>query len=156
MLHVALCSSYALPPAIRSTEAFECVDGVFVLAARGSDANFHSPNEVNPAYAELGGLQPVADAVIAAAGAGSFLKAVPYPATLNKYSTSLGHGIDAAQALLQQYIDSCCEARLHPRIVLLGYSQGANVMSDALVGGDGRQGMAELQEYSKHRLASRK
>lgn len=118
----------------------KCVPGVFVLAARGSDETYHMPNVVNPAYADIGGLRNIANQIITAVGKGSYLEAVPYPATLNEYNVSLSHGIDAAQCMIRRYVDRC-SGQIDPKMVLLGFSQGANVLSDALVGGVGSTGL---------------
>ena len=131
--------------------AANCVDGVFIVAARGSDSSWTDPNTTDPDYASIGGMQTIADQIISAVGKGSYLSAVPYPASsdFTQYSTSRGHGIDAAQSMIRNYVDQC-KSTVTPRVVVLGYSQGAQVISDSLAGGDGRASLDAYKQYSKY------
>lgn len=66
---------------------------------------------------------------------GSASVAVDYPATIfddGTYPVSVYEGIDDAIAKIEAYVSACGSAS---RIALLGYSQGGNVMTDALAGG---------------------
>ena len=124
-----------------------CVQGVLIVATRGSDPKWTDYNTTNPSYADIRGLNTIAQDVITTVGKGSYLKAVPYPATLNNNAISLVHGIDAAKDIVRNYVDACAK-KVTPKIVLLGCSQGAQVMSTMLAGGYG-EGALDTQ-YSKH------
>jgi hypothetical protein len=58
--------------------------------------------------------------------------AVNYPATLSNYPDSVTAGIKDTISKIQTYVDTCGSSS---KIVLLGYSQGGNVMTDVLAGG---------------------
>lgn len=67
---------------------------------------------------------------------GSTSIAVDYPATIisssSSYPESVTDGINDAKAKVEAYVDACGSSS---RIVLLGFSQGGNVMTDLLAGG---------------------
>lgn len=104
----------------------DCVSGVYVVAARATDVN-------GTGYQDPGTLGAVADAVTEHVK-NSRTQAVDYPATpdFTHYNESVTIGVDATQSMIRNYVDSC-----GPKspIVVLGYSQGANVISEALSGG---------------------
>lgn len=75
-------------------------------------------------------LGPVASAV-ASACPGSDVVANPYPATLAEYVGSEAAGVDDLARLVREY-RACCPGA--GRLVLLGYSQGAQVTADFLCG----------------------
>jgi hypothetical protein len=58
---------------------------------------------------------------------------VSYPATLTNYASSSAQGVSALKTQLTQEVQSCPSAK----VVLLGYSQGAQVVLDVLGGGGG-------------------
>jgi acetylxylan esterase len=58
-------------------------------------------------------------------------EAVDYPAALAPYGSSEGKGVAAAKAQLTAYVQRCPNAK----VVLMGYSQGADVMGSVLCGG---------------------
>ena len=58
---------------------------------------------------------------------------VNYPATLNNYASSSRQGVTALKAQLTAQVQACPDQK----IVLLGYSQGAHVILDAVGGGGG-------------------
>ncbi|RAL61905.1 hypothetical protein DID88_002968 [Monilinia fructigena] len=58
---------------------------------------------------------------------------VSYPALLNPYLPSVASGVAAMKADLIAAVDACPDQK----IVLLGYSQGAECISDTLAGGGG-------------------
>ncbi|KAA8570120.1 hypothetical protein MFRU_005g02590 [Monilinia fructicola] len=58
---------------------------------------------------------------------------VSYPALLNPYAPSVASGVAAMKADLIAAVDACPDQK----IVLLGYSQGAECISDTLAGGGG-------------------
>jgi hypothetical protein len=126
-----------------------------IVTARGSDGSWMNVDQTNPNYADIGDTQQIADQIIAGVGDGSFLSAVPYPTSgdFSQYSTSLGHGIDATQSIIKNYVDQC-KATVNPRVVVLGYSQGANVISDALVSGDGLGNLDAYKQYGRYHHAS--
>ncbi|KAI0438453.1 carbohydrate esterase family 5 protein [Xylaria telfairii] len=100
-----------------------CYSGLYILAARGS----------NEPVGE-GSIQEVSD-LITAAVPDSASVAVDYPATIftdGTYVGSVTDGINNAISLFQDYVDACGDSS---RVVLLGYSQGGNVMTDVLAGG---------------------
>ncbi|KAJ8112540.1 hypothetical protein ONZ43_g5373 [Nemania bipapillata] len=100
-----------------------CYSGLYILAARGS-------NEP----AGEGDIQQVSD-LITAAVPGSASVAVDYPATIftdGTYVGSVTDGINNIISLFQTYVDACGASS---RVVMLGYSQGGNVVTDALAGG---------------------
>lgn len=99
-----------------------CYSGVYMIVARGSD---EAPGEGKP--------EQVADAV-AGQIPDSASVAVVYPASIAdpEYSESVVDGINNAISLVQNYVDACGS---QSNIVLIGFSQGANVMTDALAGG---------------------
>jgi acetylxylan esterase len=58
------------------------------------------------------------------------VQAVVYPATLNNYASSESQGVRAAEQLLATAVSNCPNQKQ----VLMGYSQGANVMLDVVAG----------------------
>lgn len=101
-----------------------CHTGVHIIHARGSTQS-----------QEEDGTLPVVAALLAGIP-GSSESDVDYPAVIisddSFYSTSLANGIDNLKSQIKSYVDACGDAS---RIVLLGYSQGGNVVSTALAGG---------------------
>ncbi|EME47060.1 carbohydrate esterase family 5 protein, partial [Dothistroma septosporum NZE10] len=61
---------------------------------------------------------------------GSTAEYVVYPATLTDYFNSESDGVVAMRKLIDAYVAKCANAPL----VLMGYSQGAQVTADSLVG----------------------
>ncbi|KAL1306128.1 hypothetical protein AAFC00_004242 [Neodothiora populina] len=61
---------------------------------------------------------------------GSDAVPVDYPATLIEYGQSVGTGVSNATKLIEEYVASCPNSK----IVLLGYSQGAQVVGDTVCG----------------------
>lgn len=100
-----------------------CASGLYMIVARGSN-------------------EPAGEGRIAAVTSavkqqvpGSISVAVDYPASIlggTLYPESVVKGINDAKKKVQDYV-AACGANSH--IVLLGYSQGGNVMSDMLAGG---------------------
>jgi acetylxylan esterase len=58
---------------------------------------------------------------------------VSYPATLGNYAASQAQGVAAAKTQVTNLVNRCPTTK----VVLLGYSQGANVIGDILAGGGG-------------------
>lgn len=99
-----------------------CYSGVYMIVARGSTED---PGEGKPGE--------VADAVTAQIpDSGSV--AVDYPASIldPPYPESVSDGITDTINKVHDYVDACGS---DSRIVLIGYSQGGNIMTDALAGG---------------------
>jgi len=63
--------------------------------------------------------------------------AVDYPATLTNYASSSAQGTSATMTLLNNQVKACPSQK----IVLVGYSQGAQVIGDAVAGGGGAVGL---------------
>ena len=99
-----------------------CYSGVYMIVARGSTED---PGEGAPGV--------VADAV-AAKIPDSASVAVDYPASLvdPPYPDSVSDGITDTINKIHAYVDACGSAS---NIVLIGYSQGGNIMTDVLAGG---------------------
>lgn len=112
----AVAVAAPLVPQTRTT----CYSGVYVIGARGSDedAGFGSTASV---------VTGVLDAI---PNSGSI--ALDYPASVLDplYPSSVTDGINTLISLVESYVDSCSG-----QIVLIGFSQGANVITDALAGG---------------------
>ena len=150
LFHAFLLALSALAPftlaQTTAAQGQDCVQGVLVVAARGSDPNWHDATKTDPDYAQLGELRNIANGVVNEVKMGSRVRAVPYPATTDDYPTSVSHGVAAVKGIIRDYVDGCSK-KVDPKIVLLGYSQGAQVMSDVLVGGGG--GNALEAKYTK-------
>ncbi|KDN65595.1 putative cutinase [Colletotrichum sublineola] len=101
-----------------SAQTATCATGVYVIAARGS-------NEP----AGVGRIGTVARGVVAAIP-GSQIEALDYPAAFDNYSSSVAAGTEAMKTALTQYNSRCPDSK----VTLLGYSQGAQVVGDALCG----------------------
>jgi len=67
---------------------------------------------------------------------GTSVEWVQYPALLFPYDTSSTQGTEAATAAIKSYTSKC-----PGKIVLFGYSQGAQVMGDVMCGGGGAVGL---------------
>nr|POF18612.1 acetylxylan esterase 2 [Quercus suber] len=110
----------AIPILSRDT----CYSGLYMIVARGSN---EAPGEGKPGM--------VAD-LIAARVPNSASVAVDYPATIissdDEYPESVSDGINDTIDKIQRYVAACGD---ESRIVLIGYSQGGNVMTDVLAGG---------------------
>ncbi|KAF2722012.1 carbohydrate esterase family 5 protein [Polychaeton citri CBS 116435] len=122
---VALTLLLSLPFAVTSPiptgieERVTCYSGVYIISTRGST-------------------EPQGEGSIGAVS--SMIKArVPnsastgtvYPATLSNYQSSENQGVTALTSAIKSYVDACGASS---RVVLLGYSQGAQVIADVLSG----------------------
>ncbi|KAF2670782.1 putative acetylxylan esterase 2 precursor [Microthyrium microscopicum] len=117
LLFVALVSCAPLAILLPRTS---CYSGVYVIGARGSEED-----------AGFGSTASVVNGVLAAIpNSGSI--ALDYPASVFDpvYPDSVTDGINTLISLIKNYADSCSG-----KIVLVGFSQGANVITDALAGG---------------------
>jgi acetylxylan esterase len=75
---------------------------------------------------------------------GSNAEAVVYPATLDDYQNSEGQGVAAMTQLVNNYAQACPNSKM----VLMGYSQGAQVTADTVCGST-ISGFAQTQAISK-------
>ena len=105
-----------------------CAKGYYILTVGGTGCGDASMNSC-----EVG---DVAQQVIKAVP-GSVQKTIGYSASgdFSQYATSLNTGIQPLQQHIQDYAKKCPKGK----IVLMGYSQGAQVVTDTLAGdgGDG-------------------
>lgn len=97
-----------------------CYSGIYIIGARGS--------EEAPGF---GSVQPVVTSLLAAIP-NSGAVALDYPASVLDplYPDSVTDGINAMEGLITSYVNDC-----GGEIVLVGFSQGANVVTDVLAGG---------------------
>lgn len=97
-----------------------CYSGVYVIGARGS--------EEDPGY---GSVASVVNGVLSAIPNSGAI-ALDYPASVLDplYPESVTDGINTMISLIESYVDSC-----GGKIVLVGFSQGGNVVTDTLAGG---------------------
>ncbi|KAF2171040.1 carbohydrate esterase family 5 protein [Zasmidium cellare ATCC 36951] len=129
----------------RQADTYPCTDGVFILGARGADSSMISPIGVSPNYQDLEGLEVIANALIQHVGKGSYLRALPYAAAIEPGVDllNIGGGVDKAQSIIKDYVGRCT----NPRIVLLGFSTGAQVMTSTLIGGQLRGNLDAYKQY---------
>ncbi|KAI0206695.1 carbohydrate esterase family 5 protein [Astrocystis sublimbata] len=120
---LGLAAVTAARPLTEAQAAVTCVSGLYMIAARGSNED---PGE--------GPLVEVTD-IVKALVPDSASVAVDYPAAIfddDFYPSSVADGITDAINKVTDYVDACGPSS---RIVLLGFSQGGNVMTDLLAGG---------------------
>ncbi|TLD35141.1 acetylxylan esterase precursor protein [Venturia nashicola] len=85
-----------------------------------------------------GQLMAMANKIIAGTP-GTTIEAVVYPATIENYGASSGNGTAAVAEMLSSFVQKCPNSKL----ALLGYSQGAQIIGDAVAGG-GIQGVSSI------------
>jgi acetylxylan esterase len=95
---------------------------VDIISARGSTEK-EGPGKIGAVAEEV---QKAVKATVAT-------RAVKYPAALSPYEPSVVKGDEATKAELEEEVTKCPGQR----ILLLGYSQGAQIVGDALGGGGG-------------------
>ena len=109
---------------VTKRQATTCASGVNIIHARGSTESQETDETLSVVSRLL------------AAIPGSIETDVDYPAAIisedSFYSTSVADGVDDLKDKIKGYADACGD---EARIVLLGYSQGGNVISTALSGG---------------------
>ncbi|TFK41828.1 carbohydrate esterase family 5 protein [Crucibulum laeve] len=76
---------------------------------------------------------------------------VDYPATLTDYADSSAQGTAATKALLTDQANRCP----NQKIVLVGYSQGAHIIGDAVAGGGGGVGLGPTTPPVPTNIANR-
>ncbi|KAI2627125.1 putative acetylxylan esterase 2 precursor [Xylaria nigripes] len=120
---VGLTALSAAHPLTARKSDVTCVSGLYMIAARGSTED--------PGEGPLSEVTSMVESLVP----GSTSVAVDYPASIfddGTYPISVIEGINDAISKIQAYVDACGDSS---RIALLGYSQGGNVMTDALAGG---------------------
>ena len=124
-MHASLLLSLTLSLSILAiaapTAASNCSSGVHIIVARGSTEPQDDGN------LGMGVTKEVAD-LITGQVANSDAMGIVYPATLDNYPSSVAAGVGSMQAEIQRYSRACPDSRM----VLLGYSQGATVVTDLL------------------------
>lgn len=120
----ALTAFTTSSPIISPRQQPTCVSGAYILHARGSTET-EAEDATLPVVAE-----------IMAAVPNSAEQDIEYPAVIisddSFYSSSVRDGINDLISKIEAYVSAC---GVGSQIVLLGYSQGGNVISSALAGG---------------------
>jgi hypothetical protein len=86
---------------------------------------------------------------------GTTVEWVDYPAVLVPYDQSTDAGARMTKEAIRSYADNCPKAKL----ILMGYSQGAQVVGDVLCGGGGAIGLGPMSDpledsYTKRIVAA--
>ncbi|KAK4499732.1 hypothetical protein PRZ48_007918 [Zasmidium cellare] len=138
------------------TAGTPCTSGVFVLSARGTDESSNAPFQNGPNYTDQQGQQDVATALVNKAG--GYCRSLPYAASpgllyfvsapTRRFNdiASINYGIKQGQSIIKEYVNRC-KSTVNPRVILLGYSQGGQVMTSVLIGG---QGYPTLEDYKQY------
>jgi predicted esterase len=105
----------------------DCQTGVYIISARGTGDNTYYVDGTLTFEGRTGQVANMIEARIS----GSRSVAVDYQASIN-YNASVVEGVNDAKKKIIEYVDTCGK---NSRIVLLGFSQGGNVMSNVLAGG---------------------
>lgn len=147
LLAALAAGSLAAPVEQLAKRQFDC-SGPYILAARGSGAPGQDAPSDNNYEANLNTIvDQITAAVPGATGAG-----VNYPATGSTgsaapgtvYANSVAAGIGALKSDISGYVSQCGSGS---KIVLIGYSQGAQVVSNVL-GGSSAYGGPMDSQYS--------
>ncbi|KAI0451148.1 putative acetylxylan esterase 2 precursor [Xylaria acuta] len=120
---LGLAATAAAHPLTQAQSAVTCVSGLYMIAARGS--------EEDPGEGPLSAITTMVKSLVP----GSASIAVDYPAAIyddGTYPVSVYEGITDTITKITDYVAACGASS---RIVLLGFSQGGNVMTDTLAGG---------------------
>lgn len=110
-----------------SNSTVECVDGLYMLIARGTGEDA-GPGESGKVA------RRIAEQID-----NSTVVGLDYPASFNgevgdnNYFDSVEKGYNAMKKAIEDYYDACPDNQM----AIFGYSQGAQVSSDALCGGSG-------------------
>lgn len=119
---------------VRAAAAEDCVtSGAHIIVARESGA----PEGVS--------VMNVVAEEVAARCSGSDIAGVPYPAEFNPYVESEGYGVGNLTEMVLDYQGSCPDSK----VVLLGYSQGAQLTADFLCG-TSESGFPETEAYASN------
>lgn len=114
-------SQFAPPAGVSNVSSSACPSngGAHIIVARASLEA--------PGYGIIGSVK---DAILSRVP-GSTAEFVTYPATLNDYFNSESAGVVGMRTLIANYVAKCSSSL---PLVIMGYSQGAQVTADALVG----------------------
>ncbi|KAM7212163.1 Cutinase domain containing protein [Rhypophila decipiens] len=118
ILEWALAATAAIRRAVDSLPT--CATGVHMIVARGTGEN-----------TPLGKMGRVVENVTLAIP-GSDYTAVVYPATFLDYQGSMPKGANEFHRLIKEHTEACPDSKL----VLMGFSQGAHAMMDAVCGSE--------------------
>lgn len=118
--------------AVESRAVFDCRSGVRVFAVRGTG----SPMDGNIYQLALQVAGPLTD---------SFASNLPYPATdaYGSYGTSESKGVAMLSKRIRDYVDACP----YHKVAIMGFSQGAQVVGDTLIGPSGTTGGGLEEKY---------
>lgn len=143
LLSLALAAAYASANPIEP-RATQCYSGAYIIAARGSTEPAGTPGNLASFVTLIKGKVHQSHNV-----------SVDYPADNSSggaYVNSVAIGVNATQKLIQTYVKRCGSAS---RIALLGFSQGAQVMSDLLGGTSTNAPLADkYRPYRKYTPAA--
>jgi Cutinase len=135
LVPLALAGQALGAPFLHSARQSGCASGVHIIAARGST----EPQGEGP-------LQNVSS-LIEQSIPGSNDIAVVYPADLVPYESSEEQGVTNMTNMITSYVQQCPTGK----IVLLGYSQGGQIVTDVLGGGSyGGTPPLDFATYSKN------
>jgi acetylxylan esterase len=116
---LAVVAAAATASAQNSTEPVGCASGLYILVARGSTED--------PGPGVFGEVaQDIADKI-----PGAVVGALDYPATFQDYDDSVTDGTKSLRRALDDYHTNCPDGK----IALMGYSQGAHVITLGLCEG---------------------
>lgn len=127
---IALFAAAASVGSVRAdsdNSTIECVDGLYMIIARGTGEDA-GPGETGRVA------RRIAEQV-----KNSTILGLDYPASFNgevgdnNYFESVEKGYEAMQEAIEEYSDACPDSLM----AVFGYSQGAQITSDALCGGSG-------------------
>lgn len=126
----------ATPPTSIKMRSALITTGLLVAAATAQNSSCVSGDAVHMIVARASLEPPGTGAIgnvstrVADQLPGSNIVAVDYPATLDNYQTSEATGVSAMMSLVTSYASQCPNSKM----VLMGYSQGAQVTMDLLCG----------------------
>lgn len=126
-----LAGASSLTSAVPLESRQETCAPVHVLVARESFAP-----------AGEGFLLPSLISNIVKAHPGATKEAIKYPASVMPYDDSSAKGTKAVQEQLTSYVSRCPDSK----VVLVGYSQGAHIVGDALCGGGDYPGIGPAND----------
>lgn len=122
LLATALAAVSASPVANLETRSQTCYSGVYIICCRGTFEQYASDGF---------GLQGILVSSILKAIPNSNASGIVYPASYDNYGHSVGAGAINTQKQITDYYNACPNSK----IVLTGYSQGAQVIGNAVAGG---------------------
>lgn len=105
--------------AVGARAAQTCYDGAYILCIRGTTEE-PGPGIIGTVADEIAGVVP-----------NSKVEGVPYPATFDYFNSEV-QGVGNLTKMITDYSKAC----KNNKIVLMGYSQGAQIIGDTLIGSD--------------------